>query len=279
MTTIHQAYQQLVQALTALYENREANNMARIVFEDAFKIFTFDSSLPFSFSDQLNEIQKELLQKKPLQYVLGQADFYGLKFKTTPAVLIPRPETEELIYNLLESIEVPPKSILDIGTGSGCIPITLKKKLENTTVYAVDISAKALEIAQENARLNEVEVHFLEIDILNKKLWNQLPKVDIIISNPPYIPMAEKALMNAQVIDYEPSEALFVENEQPLIFYQTITAFAQQYLNKNGWLYFECNEFNAPEVKKMLEAHQFQAVELLKDMEGKNRMVRGCNAC
>lgn len=273
-TTIQSAFHQLKNTLQKIYEAREANNIAKIVFEDAFHLFDFQSLKPFLFEEALLTITNRLLTKEPVQYVLGQADFYGLKFKVNPYVLIPRPETEELIYWILEEKEDSFISILDIGTGSGCIPIILKKKREKAKIFACDISAEALEMARQNAAIHQTKVTFLHIDILDENTWQALPHTDIIISNPPYIPYKEKHLMSAQVLDFEPELALFVQNENPLIFYTKIALLAKQKLKKGGKLYFECNEFNAEQVVVLLKKVGFADIKLRHDMAGKNRMVR-----
>lgn len=275
MRTIQQAHHQFIQQLTTFQEEREAKSIARIVFEDAFHLFDYQSAQPFLQIEKLQAIQTRLANHEPVQYVLGQADFYGLKFKVTPAVLIPRPETEELVYWMLESIEKSNSTIVDIGTGSGCIPITLKKKMPSASLTGWDISKTALEIAKQNALLNQVDITFKEVDILKDANWPSLPKFDIIVSNPPYIPHSEIGLMPQQVTHFEPNLALFVDNEEPLIFYQKIAKFALQKLNESGQLFFECNEFNAKEVVRILTQLGFSQVELEKDMEGKERMVRG----
>lgn len=275
MLTIQQAYQQFVQQLTFTKGKREATSIARIVFEDAFRLFDYQSTQPFLQEKKLQSIQVRLANHEPVQYILGQADFYGLKFMVNPAVLIPRPETEELVYWILESISKFDLTILDIGTGSGCIPVTLKKKLPKASITGLDISETALQVAQANAKLNQVEIDFQRINILVKNNWKDLPNFDIIISNPPYIPYKEIPLMPKQVINFEPKVALFVDNREPLIFYQKIAQIAWQKLNNNGQLFFECNEFNAKEVVLILDQIGFSNIELAKDMEGKDRMVRG----
>jgi len=275
LLTIQQAHQQFIQQVTTFQGEREARSIARIVFEDAFHLFDYQSAQPFLPIEKLQTIQQRLANHEPVQYILGQADFYGLKFNVTPAVLIPRPETEELVYWMLESIEKSNLKIVDIGTGSGCIPITLKKKMPSAAITGWEISEEALEIAKQNALLNQVEVTFKVVDILKEANWPSLPKFDIIVSNPPYIPHSEIGLMPKQVTHFEPNLALFVDNQAPLIFYQKIAEFAWQKLNKSGQLFFECNEFNAKEVVLILRQLGFSQVELEKDMEGKERMVRG----
>lgn len=274
MIQIKTAYQQFINELETIHSEREARSIARIVFEDAFKLFDYQSDKTFAKEELLLEIQQRLLNNEPVQYILGQADFYGLKFKVTPDVLIPRPETEELVYWISEEISQPNLSFLDIGTGSGCIPITLKKKIPKALISGVDVSEKALEIAQSNAILNKVEIDFKQIDILDKKATAKLPLFDVIISNPPYIPYSEMELMPTQVLEHEPNLALFVENEKPLIFYETIGLLGLEKLNENGQLFFECNEFNAKEVVLFLRKIGYQQVDLQEDMEGKERMVR-----
>jgi len=273
--SIQTAYQQLSNQLTPLYGQREAQSIARIIFEDAFKIFNFTSSQPFIFEADLLTIKQRLLQREPVQYILGQADFYGLKFKVNSDVLIPRPETEELVYWIIEeNTEISP-TILDIGTGSGCIPISLKRKISSAKVTAMDISKEALIIAQENADLNEVVISFTHQDILDKSIWSNSPQYDIMVSNPPYIPTKEADLMPIWVKEFEPTLALFVTNEDPLIFYRTIADFALTHLHPEGALYFETNEFNAKEVAALLSAKGFKNVVIQEDMSGKERMVAG----
>ena len=281
MSTIQAAYQQFCKNLTNIHDSNEARSIARIVFEDAFGISNFERQDNFSSENQsrLKTIEKRLLGHEPIQYILGMADFYGLKFRVSPAVLIPRQETEELVYLVLESMKSLEKQsnlkILDIGTGSGCIPITIKKKSPTQEVEALDISNAALKIAKENALIHETEIRFFLMDILNKSNWEKLGKYDIIISNPPYIPYQEMTLMPEQVKAFEPGKALFVDNEEPLIFYQKIAAFAALKLNKGGLLFFECNEFNAKEVVEILERQSFENVSLEKDLYGKDRIVLG----
>ena len=278
-------YDEFVIALQSLFDPREAQSIARIVFEDCFHLqrtqFAQATLNDFQIS-RLESILSALHRKEPLQYILGQADFYGLKFKVDPRVLIPRPETEELVEWVLETIK--PASfassprILDIGTGSGCIPITLAKKQPQAELWGLDVSPAALALAQENAQLNHVQVEWLEVDILQEALWPQHflnnPTFDLIISNPPYIPEREEVLMPPQVTQYEPHLALFVSDDDPLIFYRQIARFAKQYLRRNGCLFFECNEYNARAVVTMLREMDWEEIVLQKDVSGKERMIR-----
>ncbi|MDX2070955.1 MAG: peptide chain release factor N(5)-glutamine methyltransferase [Haliscomenobacter sp.] len=269
----------------SLFDPREAQSIARIVFEDCFQLQRSQfaqATLNDTQASHLESILSALQRKEPLQYILGQADFYGLKFKVDSRVLIPRPETEELVEWVLETINAPIFSttprILDIGTGSGCIPITLAKKLPQAEVWGLDVSPAALALAQENAQLNQVQVHWLEVNILQEALWPQHfldnPMFDVIISNPPYIPEREVVLMPVQVTEFEPHLALFVSDDDPLIFYRQIARFAQQNLRTGGYLFFECNEYNASEVATMLSEMAWKEIVLQKDLSGKERMIR-----
>ena len=233
----------------------------------------------------LNETQRELsihflerLKKhEPIQYILGETEFCGLKFKVSPSVLIPRPETEELV----EWVELPhpPKggflsgtpTILDIGTGSGCIAVALKKKFPSANVSAMDISAEALALAKENAALNEVYIEFIQDDILHPAATNR--KWDVIVSNPPYIPHAGKAEMASGVLDFEPHLALFVPDGDPLLFYRRIADFALEHLTSQGSLYFEIHQSLGRQCCLLLESMGFHSVELRKDLSGNDRMI------
>lgn len=276
----NEVYQAFIENLSEAYDAGEARSIARIVFEDALRIYDLQAKAPLFEIQQnlLSDIQQRLLQHEPIQYILGQADFYGLKFKVDRNVLIPRQETEELVYWVLETIQKEIKQshlkILDIGTGSGCIPITLKKKMPQLDVSAVDISPEALEIAKSNAGLNKAILPFTQIDILDTNSRQELGYFDLIVSNPPYIPQNERNIMSKNVTGFEPELALFVPDENPSLFYDAIADFAKAHLNKNGYLFFECNEFNAEEVVQLLENKGFADVKLQNDMNGKQRMVR-----
>lgn len=271
-------FQQLVEALKGYYGESEARSIARIVFEDALQIRNLNNTelLSAEASSKLSLIQQRLQNREPVQYVLGQADFYGLKLEVSPAVLIPRQETEELVHLVL--IENPKNTklrVLDIGTGSGCIPLAISKNRPHWQTEGLDISAQALAVAKKNAENLKLNVLFRECNILEKGQWEQLGEWDIIISNPPYIPERESELMPHHVLQFEPQLALFVSNEDPLLFYRTITAFAKKQLLPGGLLYFEVNEFNATEVVGLLEEAGFSKVRLEKDMQGKDRIVCG----
>ncbi len=277
--TINEAKSNFIKTLTPKYGEGEARAMSRYVFEDYFGSKNDkDIFLDFLIED-LEKITQRLLAGEPVQYVVGFAWFYGFKFKVNPNVLIPRPETEELVEWILETVKPisnlqSPISILDIGTGSGCIPITLKVKNTLLEVSAIDISEGALITASRNAYRMNADVEFKRIDILNETEWTQLADYQIIVSNPPYIPTKEKALMTGNVLDHEPHLALFVDDNNALIFYEKIADFALKHLFTEGVLFFECNEYNAKEVVDMLENKGFSQVELQQDMSGKDRMIR-----
>ena len=232
---------------------------------------------------------EHLKQQKPIQYILGETEFYGLRFMVNPHVLIPRPETEELVDYIVNSMnaEVFKASdskktcelkILDIGTGSGCIAISLAKHLPKAKVYAIDISEEALEVAKVNAKHNNVDVQFIKADILNTPKWNtffKFQKFDVIVSNPPYVRVSEKATMKPNVLDNEPHLALFVDDEHPLQFYKAIINFAVNNLDHYGYLYFEINQYLGQETKQLLEEANFCAVELKTDINGNYRMLKG----
>ncbi len=231
-------------------------------------------------SQFLNAIEK-LKRYEPIQYILGKTRFMDLIFNVSPDVLIPRPETEELINWILSQVtKTDTLTILDIGTGSGCIAISLAERLRNSTVFALDISDKALKIAAKNAIQNGVAVTFINANILNnsKTYWESvlpLQKFDYIVSNPPYVLEKEKALMSENVLKHEPEVALFVPNDDALLFYKHICVFARNHLVKGGSLYFEINETYGNAVIQVLKETGFTSVEKKKDMYGKDRMVRG----
>lgn len=218
----------------------------------------------------LIKILETLKNGKPVQQVLGETHFYGLPLKINEYVLIPRPETEELVDWVIKEIKDKKKSLLDIGTGSGCIPIAIKKNLPAVRVSALDISAEALKLASANALLNRTEINFIEADILS---YSSNEKYDVIVSNPPYIRELEKADMHENVLAHEPHAALFVSDENPLIFYKTISDFAYDNLNPNGYLFFEINEFLWEKTLQVLIDKGFKNIELRKDMQGKDRMI------
>ncbi len=224
--------------------------------------------------DAVEAIIDKLEKDYPIQYILGEAHFYDLKFRVNPSVLIPRQETEELVHWILADVadKKANLNLVDLGTGSGCIPVSLKKNLPGATVFGIDVSADALRVASENAFMNRAEVTFYRADVLNQPEW-PLEKTDIIVSNPPYVKEDEKAEMATNVLDHEPHMALFVENENPLVFYEAIADLAKQHLAKDGKLYFEINQYLGAETVELLEQKGFKA-ELRKDLNGNDRMVK-----
>lgn len=268
-------FNQVKSSLTNIYDEVEASNITFLLLEKLLKIRKQDVILNDACvvdSEIVLQAISRLQQHEPIQYVLGEAHFFDFDFKVTPAVLIPRPETEELVALIIEeNKEKENLIIVDIGTGSGCIAIVLAKKLKNPSVYGIDINTSALNIARENAQRNEAEVIFLESDILQNKLSMS---ADIIVSNPPYIRELEKAQMQTNVLDFEPSQALFVPDELPLLFYEKITTLAQRSLKFGGKLYFEINENFGHEVVSLLRlSNSFSEVKLIKDLQGKDRIV------
>ncbi|TXE07658.1 peptide chain release factor N(5)-glutamine methyltransferase [Gelidibacter salicanalis] len=231
--------------------------------------------------EKFDQAIKRLKKQEPIQYITGATEFYGLPFKVNEHTLIPRPETEELVQRVIEATaDTDVISILDIGTGTGCIAISLAKNKPDASVYAIDVSKKALAVAKINAKLNEVNPAFRELDILN---WQDAaetldfePKTfDVIVSNPPYVRELEKAHMSANVLKHEPALALYVEDADPLIFYSAITNFATTYLKENGCLFFEINQYLGAEMMELLENSGFESVSLQKDIFGNDRMVSG----
>ena len=217
-----------------------------------------------------NDIQR-LKHFEPIQYIYGVAHFYKLKFKVNAHVLIPRPETEELVDLILKQTSNHRLNIMDIGTGSGCIAISLASNLPNAHVYAMDISEQALKIAQENAEIHQVKIQFLKQDVL---ILNELPeKFDVIVSNPPYVRELEKNEMHANVLNYEPKIALFVPDQDPLIFYRKIAALAFQHLNPNGLLFLEINQYLSDETVQAIQSVGFNTVKLIPDFLGQNRFI------
>lgn len=270
--------QYLKTELGALYPAGEVESMTRQIIEwitgwdFTRQLIHRNETFTREQSEKVRSIVQRLLKHEPLQYILGETFFSGLKIRVTPAVLIPRPETEELV-GLISDLNLPDGSrLLDIGTGSGCIALALKKRFPETTVSACDISPDALAIARENSLINQLDVDFFQADILswNSRKW---PLFDVIVSNPPYVTVSEKKQMQRNVLDFEPPTALFVADNNPLLYYRAIAAFASEYLKKGGFLFFEINEKFGPETANLLRVQGFAEVHLKTDLQGKNRMV------
>lgn len=279
--TSAQALKHIVQQLLDIYDPGEAVSIASIVLEDAFGVHPSQISSKSKLSKeqvaQLDSIILRLLAHEPVQYVMGQAAFYGLRLKVTPAVLIPRQETEESVHWALETAKQHPeiRSVLDIGTGSGCIPVSIKKRRPDLDVHALDISAAALAVAAENARLQKTDVHFYEVNILDKKAWKQLPKFDLIVSNPPYVTEEERKILPKNVLDYEPHLALFSGGNDAQRFVKVIGEFGVKHLNPGGWLFLETNEFYVPISSEILSNLGYVEVETRQDLNKRDRMICG----
>ena len=265
--------------LNPIYPKTEIQSLTRILIESVTgwnyseQLLNKNYELNEEKFKKIKSIVRRLKNYEPIQYILGETTFCDLTINVNPSVLIPRPETEELVQFILEKV-TGNCSILDIGTGSGCIALALKSRLKTAKIYGTDISNKALQVARKNADNNNLDVNFFQADILlweNQK-WN---KFDVIISNPPYVRESEKMQMLPNVLEYEPAEALFVSDDDSLLFYRRITEFALKWLNEEGLLFFEINENLANEIYKLLKFFGFKNIELRDDINGKKRMIYG----
>jgi release factor glutamine methyltransferase len=234
-----------------------------------------EDTLPAQDFQKVYSIVKRLQSYEPVQFILGQTEFCGLIIKLNQAVLIPRPETEELVLWIHSRIKMPPFRILDMGTGSGCIALALKKYYPDSNVSGCDNSEDALMVAKENARFNYLNVNFFCADILNWENYKSWGKTDMIVSNPPYVTESEKIGMNQNVIGFEPHHALFVPDKDPLVYYRRIAEFSREWLTIGGKVFFEINERFGMDVVKMLESKGFGGIEIHEDIHGKHRMVCG----
>jgi release factor glutamine methyltransferase len=280
---------QFIQELTSIYGEGEAESFFYLILEEKQQLKRIDLALQpnLVFSEGeiavWNSILEQLKLEIPIQYLLGKTSFYGLDFEVNENVLIPRPETEELVDWILSNAQKISKTsslkILDIGTGSGCIAISLAKNLPNAQVFAIDVSEKALATAKKNAILNEVNVTFIEQNILEVVSLSAVEglnqEFDIIVSNPPYVRNLEKEEIKKNVLAHEPHLALFVEDHDALIFYRKIAELAQENLSNSGQLYFEINQYLGKEMIDLLEGMDFKNIELRKDIYGNDRMTLG----
>jgi len=272
------------EALSAIYPKTEIDSFFFILMEKKLKLQRIDTVLKSDFLIteknliDLKNIVKRLQKEEPIQYIIGNTEFYGLPFLVDKNTLIPRTETEELVAWVLDEIKVftnnkiTELSILDIGTGTGCIPISLAKNLTSLNISAIDISPEALLIARQNAILNKVTIEFIELDILNAESLPQ--EYDVIISNPPYVRELEKKEIKNNVLENEPHLALFVADENPLIFYNKIADLAKKQLSENGMLFFEINQYLGKETINMLVKKGFKNIQLKKDLFGNDRMIK-----
>jgi len=278
-----------IQELVPIFDSGEAESFFYLILEEKLQLKRIDLALnpDLTFSNEeiqiWNSILEQLKKEIPIQYLLGKTSFYGLDFEVNENVLIPRPETEELVEWIIQSQKSEVRGqkikILDIGTGSGCIAISLAKNNSNVEVFAIDVSEKALATAQKNAEINSANVTFIQKNILEVVSLSAVEglnhKFDIIVSNPPYVRELEKKEIKKNVLDNEPHLALFVEDNDALIFYRKIAELAQKNLSQNGRLFFEINQYLGREMIDLLEKMNFKNIELRKDIYGNDRMVRG----
>ncbi len=275
--TIETWKKESVKELEDLYPPEDARNMTKILIETvtgldkAAQVLAKHNIIDEKNLKELNQAMTRLLNHEPLQYVLGQAWFYGLDLLVMPGVLIPRRETEELVDWVVQYCK-PGIRVLDIGTGSGCIPVAVKTVWPDSEITAWDVQEKAIEATQKNARKYGINIKTEKQDIFSAS--KHPGKWDIIVSNPPYVTNAEKSLMQPNVLDYEPETALFVEDTNPLVYYKTIAGFALNHLDEGGLLFFEINEHYPEETLKLLKEAGFADTELRRDMQGKPRMVK-----
>jgi len=285
--TVNCYYKSIVLKLKALYPAEEARAMADRLLENylhlmpAQRIMSGAMLIDDSKIQLIDEAVNKLLSNIPLQYAIGKAFFMDMEFIVNPSVLIPRPETEEMVSLILKQFSGSEKkhklNILDIGTGSGCIPIALKKNIPESNVSAIDFSKEALSVAAENAGLNNVRINFIHKDILDQAEWQDLPLFDLIVSNPPYVTHEEKKQMQRNVLDHEPHTALFVPDEDPLIFYRAIIKLSKIKLREAGCLWFEINEMFGVELRDMALSQGFKEVNIIFDFRGKSRFLQCFN--
>lgn len=278
--TLSKYYRDFLNSLLSVYDKSEASKITEMIFEHLFHITKSDV---IKFPDQiiekedLNRLEKALVRLTsnwPVQYIIGETCFYNLNFIVNESVLIPRPETEELVDLIINHLRFKNNvlKILDIGSGSGCIPISIQKNNKQVEVTSIDISSSAIALAKINAELNDADVLFKELDFLNEENWTSLDTYDLIVSNPPYIPTSEKAEIDIHVKDFEPSIALFVPDSNPFIFYQKILEFSKDHLAKDGIIFLEIHEKYGKKIKDIFDSNHFHA-EIKKDIFGKDRMI------
>ncbi|MDE3252611.1 MAG: peptide chain release factor N(5)-glutamine methyltransferase [Bacteroidota bacterium] len=280
--TLREAQQETLLLLKKHYDSRESANICDWVMEHITgqtridRLINKEISLTEAQKTQLQKIQTEIDLHKPIQYILGEAWFGGYRFLVSEDTLIPRPETEELVEwicsDYREEAEKP-QDFLDVGTGSGCIPVLLKKKLPAANLSGLDISEKALAIARKNAGQLDVRIQWMATDFLNETTWDRLPTYDLIVSNPPYIKRSEEKNLASHVLDFEPGLALFVPDDDALLFYRKLADFATTHLTNHGHIYVEINESLGMETLQLFTEKKFQAV-LKQDMQGKDRMIK-----
>jgi len=297
--TIDEARKEIIKNIRDIYEQNESNNIAELLIESITKlsrserIIDGNRILSIAQENLLHSSNFRLQKHEPIQYIINEAWFAGMRFYVDKNVLIPRPETEELVEWVVEEYRIENTEdriqnaesriqnsgfkILDVGTGSGCIAIALKNKLPLSEVWACDISDQALNIARINADALQATIDFVPLNFLDPGQRKQLPNVDVIVSNPPYVPQNEKTEMKRNVVEYEPSTALFVTDDDPLIFYKAIAEFGREKLNKGGRIYAEIHENLGEPVKGLFLSEGYQTVQLKKDLQEKDRMIKAIN--
>ena len=268
--------------LAGIYQAEEIESLTFLIFEKVKGytrtqfLLAKDEILSEEDRSEIGMMVARLKNHEPIQYILGETEFYGLPFYTVPGVLIPRPETEELVQWIIQENKLTSPTILDMGTGSGCIAVSLRKNIQESVVLACDISPVCIETARRNADLNSATITVLTYDILRNSPEISFPVLDVVVSNPPYVREIERLQMERNVLEYEPGLALFVPDNDPLIFYSQIADFARKNLKHNGRLYFEINEALGKECSEMLQEKGFSAIRIKKDIHGKDRMI-GCS--
>lgn len=264
----------------ANYPLAEAQQLIHILLQDLLNITRTtilaypDTKISNSDYNQIIQAIERLKNNEPIQYILGKTEFFDLEFEVNPSVLIPRPETEELVNWIILDNKTENCRILDIGTGSGCIAVSLAKNILASKVFAIDVSSDAITVASNNARFNQANVEFINADILNADIETIPDKLDVIVSNPPYVTYAQKEVMHKNVTEFEPDLALYVEDNDPLIFYRTISEIALTKLSESGKLFFEINEDYSVELNLMLSDLGYSNIDIRKDINGKYRMVK-----
>lgn len=269
------------QQLFKFYDERETENLIFMLLEDFAGVSKSELIINPEFTINESELLnihfavKDLKNYKPIQYILGKTEFYGIPILVNSNVLIPRPETEELIDWVKNDVKKNDNlSALDIGTGSGCIAIALKMTLPDLNIQAIDMSMGAIEMAEQNAKMNQTDITFSQINFLNRNEWKNLGQYNIIISNPPYVRNSEKAQMKKNVLNYEPENALFVDENDPLVFYKAIAEFAKSNLKTGGSLYCEINQYLGENTVEMFESYGFKEIQLKKDFKENNRFIK-----
>lgn len=260
--------------LSSKFDERESMTLAKYLIED---MIVLDQPINEVVKDEIESAIQRILADEPLQYITHRADFYGYQFYVDESVLIPRPETEELVYNVIQYLKKSNKKfplILDIGTGSGCIPITIKKENPDCKVNAIDVSAKALKVAIQNANSLGATITFIKEDILKSGRKKPHKPYNVIVSNPPYIPYSEREVMAASTLKHEPDVALFTDDKFGLIFYEKIASLSFDWLAEDGAVFLELNEYHAEKIKNLfIRTGLFSSVEIIKDMQGKQRLL------